>query len=274
MKHNAGKAGGLGYLLVGHGSRNTQGPEQLRALHTQFAQLVSPACSQFCFLELAEPDISSGIEQLALQGASEVVVVPALLFSAGHASRDIPREVAAACEKHSVSLVSQTGPLECCDAVVQLSALRFRQAVCSLPIEARTPGLTCEKANECQSTHCNQVGLVIVGRGSSSESATEQMLRFAQLRCEYTPVTWQQTAFIHGQQPDVPTALDELERQCLPLAVVQPHLLFEGVLSQQLRREVEERQHRNPGQHWVFSEPLGTDKSLAEAFVTIAKTRK
>src|SRR5699024_11847398 len=48
---------------------------------------------EICFLELAEPTISTGINNLIKQGAERIVIVPVLLLSAGHYYKDIPEEV-------------------------------------------------------------------------------------------------------------------------------------------------------------------------------------
>ena len=181
------------------------------------------------------------------------VVVPVLLFTAGHAQSDIPGEVQAAANQFEMRIVAQTDSLELSPRVVELSTERFREVVC---------GPECHAS--CQGIHCPQVALAMIGRGSSSSTATEQMRAFSQLRQSTTPTAKSVTGFIHAQQPSVPEALEELSRSGCALAVVQPHLLFEGLLMDDLRQAVADCQAANPNQTWKIAMPLGADKRLAE----------
>ncbi len=263
--------GRVGFLLVGHGTRRTTGQEQVRQLYRQFATLLAPNPSELAFLELAEPDIPTAVARLAGQGVSDLVTVPALLFSAGHAQCDIPTEVETAARRWNLSVLAQSDPLESCEPLIRLSALRFRETVCSGPNDFAASEVQQPCSVSCLGRHCPQVGLAIIGRGSRSASATGEMLRFAELRRQHTPVAWQQTGFIYGQQPGVEQVLEELARTRLPLAVVQPHLLFEGQLIDSLRAQVSDLQSRNPAQKWMITETLGTDASLAQTLVSLAK---
>ena len=77
-------------LLVGHGSRDPEGNEEL----LRFADMVRSKAPEFiietCFLEFAKPTIDQGIASCVEQGASRVVLVPIILFAAGHAKLHIP----------------------------------------------------------------------------------------------------------------------------------------------------------------------------------------
>ncbi len=264
----------LGYLLVGHGTRNAAGQQQFHQVFRQFSEFVYPAPSGLAFLELAQPEIGIAVHQLASQGVTQLITVPSLLFSAGHAERDIPQAVEAAAAEHSVRVTCQIPALACHPSLLELSAKRFRQAICSSP----SPEAGCGQnltacATACNRRACPEVGLVMVGRGSSSPTATQAMRQFTQLRLEATPVAWHRTAFIHAQQPSVEQALDDLAACDYPLAVVQPHLLFEGELIQQLRSEVQQRQLLQPAKRWVITQTLGADESLARTLAEIALGR-
>ena len=77
-------------LLVGHGSRDPEGNVEL----LRFADMVRSKAPQFlietCFLEFAKPNIDQGIANCVAQGATRVVLVPIILFAAGHAKLHIP----------------------------------------------------------------------------------------------------------------------------------------------------------------------------------------
>lgn len=293
----------LGFLLVGHGTRNRSGQAQLWSVFRDFAAEMAPAACELAFLELAEPDIAMGVQRLAERGVTRLVTVPVLLFSAGHAQRDIPHATDEAAQAFNVQVAGQSESLECHPAVVRLSAQRFREAICdpAKPAGVGSPGepwpgqrsegmQSVEGAESqprgnaqpaaatevkcigrCGHQRCDQVGLVMVGRGSSSTLATEQMHRFTRLRVRQTPVAWYATAFLHAQSPSVVEALDALAATELPWAVVQPHLFFDGELLANLRQEVDRRQRVQPEKTWKITEPLGIDLALSRTLAEIAR---
>ncbi len=243
----------IGILLVGHGTRNLAGQAEFRQLFAQFQSLLSSIATELAFLELAEPSIEQSIQQLASKGIQQVLTVPVILFTAGHAESDIPGAVNESLALHGMESIGQTAALECSAEVLELSATRFRESVCD------------ERCNSgCSNHFCSQADWVLIGRGSSSPTATEKTREFGKLRWRLTPTRAHQVAFIHGQQPTVDEALDQLARNGSPIAVVQPHLLFSGLLMDQLSEQVAERQKQNPQQRWVLAPTLGADQKLAE----------
>ncbi len=299
----------LGFLLVGHGTRRVAGQDQLRSVFADFAPQLAPHPAALGFLELADPDIPTAVAELAQRGVQRLVTVPVLLFSAGHAEHDIPQAVAEAAQHWGIRSVTQVPPLECCQPILNLSARRFREAVCGpecfpaaasprtneAAVHAESSAAcssenlvetargcsgsssgsssgTCADSSSgfCSGNYCPKVAMVMLGRGSSSPTATAEMRRFTELRMEMTRVAWGQTGFIHAQSPNVTEALDALAASELPVAVVQPHLLFEGELIDNLRKEVAERQKQQPDRRWIITETLGTDASLARTLAQVA----
>jgi sirohydrochlorin ferrochelatase len=89
-------------LIVAHGSRRAASNEEVRRLTERLRQRAGErygavACA---FLELAEPSIPQGIEQLVRAGADEVVVLPYFLSAGRHVAEDIPAEVASKQREH------------------------------------------------------------------------------------------------------------------------------------------------------------------------------
>lgn len=243
----------IGVLLVGHGTRSIEGQTEFKHLFEQFKQFLSPIPCEMAFLELASPTIEEAINSLASTGIAKVLTVPALLFTAGHAELDIPQAVEASLSKRGLTSVGQTNALECSDEVLELSAIRFREAVCDEQCRGR-----------CCGEFCSRAGWVMVGRGSSSPTATAKTRQFGERRWELTPTAHHQVAFIHGQHPTVEQALDQLATIGHSIAVVQPHLLFSGLLMEQLTAQVTAWQQQNPGQRWILAPSLGADHRLAE----------
>jgi sirohydrochlorin ferrochelatase len=114
----------------------------------------------------------------------------------------------------------------------------------------------------------------MIGRGSRSEAAAEQMRQFSQLRWQQTPVAELFTAFVYAQSPTVPEVLQLLAGSPCTTIVVQPHLLFEGELVVQLREQVAAMAAQNPEKQWLVTPTLGTDFALAETLASLAKERE
>jgi sirohydrochlorin cobaltochelatase len=250
----------VGVLLVGHGTRNLAGQEEFRQLFTQFAELMQPIPSELGFLELAEPDIAAAVKRFSDRAVSHILVVPVILFTAGHAESDIPNAVQEAVELHNLICIGQTAALECSAEVLELSAERFRQAAC-----------TAKCQSGCCGEICSSAAWLMVGRGSSSAEATAKTREFCRLRWQLTPTHTSQAAFIHGQTPTVDQAMDECASNCTTHVIVQPHLLFSGLLMNELRQQVKQRQEQNPHQRWIITETLGADSKLAELLARRAK---
>jgi sirohydrochlorin ferrochelatase len=201
-----------------------------------------------CFLELASPDIAAGCAQLYEQGARDVTVVPLLLFSAGHAKRDIPEQVAAAQARLPGFNIRQAECLNCAAPLVELSALRYRQAL------ATRAEVSSEKSL-----------LLFVGRGSKDAEANAEMRRFAQLRQEQTPVGGVEVCFLAMAQPALAESLAAIAELRWVRIVVQPHLLFAGKLADRIAMQVAEAAKSQQDKDFVLVEPLGAEDLLVQA---------
>jgi len=89
-------------LLIAHGSRREASNQEVRDLTDRLAQvagerfgLIVPA-----FLELAEPNIQSGVDRCVAAGATSVKVVPYFLSAGRHVKVDIPEELEKARCRH------------------------------------------------------------------------------------------------------------------------------------------------------------------------------
>src|SRR5256885_15505211 len=87
-------------LLVGHGSRSAAGV----ADYWEFAAVLrneAPDLRVGCgFIELAEPDLDTAIDDLVAGGATSVAAVPLVLLGAGHLKDDGPAALARARDRH------------------------------------------------------------------------------------------------------------------------------------------------------------------------------
>ena len=237
----------FGYLLVGHGTRDPVGQAEFREVVRLVAErLPQPVVG--AFLELAEPAIAQGLAELCQRGVRRAFVVPLLLFSAGHAKEDVPGEVAQAATKLGLEIVGQSGALELHPKLLELSRLRFGDAIVGLESEVRT------------------TTLLMVGRGGSDAAALDMMRRYTEALSTSLGVA-AETAFVALARPSLPDALQRLAESGATRVVVQPHLLFAGEVMHAINRQVTEAQHAFPHIEWLISKHLGPHSLLVDAIV-------
>jgi sirohydrochlorin cobaltochelatase len=261
---DTGTNGRPGLLLVGHGTRNAAGLAEFFAFAQQVADIGRDFDAEPCFLELAEPDIATGVRRLLDRGVRQLIVAPVLLFAAGHAKRDIPAAVDAAIRDFDMKPrppgapalppVIHVSPLECHDKILQLSTERFYEAI----------------------TNRDGIGsvdtlLIMVGRGSSYPEAIAKMRRFTELRAQLTPVARVETCFVAIAKPSLPETLAWAAEQRYRRIIVQPHLLFTGDVLGEIKQSVEERSAVDPNGEWLIAPHLGPSPLVAEAILDLAR---
>jgi len=239
-----------GLLLIGHGTREAVGLEEFLATVQRVAQRVAPMPVEPAFLEFAQPTIAAGFAQLVQRGASHVIAVPVILFSAGHMQRDIPKALAAAVAGSPGARCVLAEHLGCHASLLELARLRYEEAL-----------------RGHASVAPDRSALVVVGRGSHDAGATAEMLRFVELRRGATDAAIVQPAFVAMARPTLDDVLVELGGQGLDRIVVQPHLLFGGVLMDRIVATVERFATRFPGTQWICVGYLGPSPLLAEALL-------
>ncbi len=287
MDWNAFKENKGGLLVVGHGTRRADGVAQLLELANRMRELAPDLPIEASFLELAEPTISEGLLRLKNRSVKQVLVVPVLLFEAAHAKSDIPEAVEEAASSFGIQVIGQSSPLGTTTAALKLSTRRFQEAMrCTNEYGCLRAG-GCERTQTCFEVINSSlvaplsqrkiednisVYLAMVGRGTSDESALNAMRLFSRLRIESSPTKIHRsgTGFFAGGSPTVDELLFEAEKSMATTIVVQPHLLFEGELIEQLRQKVETLRKRNSHQRWLVAMPLGSDPALAKTFLALA----
>ena len=82
-------------LLIAHGSRREASNQEVRELADEFERLVGDRFERVvpAFLELAEPDIPTGVDLCVEAGATSVTAVPYFLSAGRHVASDIPAEL-------------------------------------------------------------------------------------------------------------------------------------------------------------------------------------
>lgn len=259
-------------LLVGHGTRDAVGTAEFFHLADLLVPRFAPSRVFPCFLELAEPTIDAAVHAAIEANAEQIVVMPVLLFAAGHAKNDIPAAVEAAIRRATSQSERgvawrQAGVLESNAMLVDLSARRFAEATGAMSRATAQESLD-DSLNDSPHDTC----LILVGRGSRHADATAEMHRFAALRRQATPVGRCDVAFVAMAEPKYPDVLDAAARRGHRRIVVQPHLLFAGELLGKLRRDVAALSEQFTASQWVVAAHLGPDPLLADAVESLCRS--
>jgi sirohydrochlorin cobaltochelatase len=233
-----------GVLLVGHGTRSELGQRQCRALADEIALgLDTPLfTTELAYLELAAPTIEVGVARLVGLSVERLIVVPLLLFAAGHAKEDIPaavRKALAAVGAASLPM-TQTEPLGLQQPVIELAAARFREAA----IPSIAPAETC---------------LLLIGRGSRDPEATADMRQLGALLHQRLGVGQTQVSFLAMVQPPAAEIIRAAAESSFRQIVVQPHLLFHGELLDRIQQDMETAAARDQDKSWGMARILGEE---------------
>lgn len=237
----------MALLLVGHGSRDGAGNREF----LRFVELVREAVAERpvegCFLEFGEPDIEAGVARFAARGWCEVVVLPVMLHRAGHVERDIPVAMAA---------VKRSFPDLLLRYAAHLGADPALQPVLAGRLQAAGQGGDC-------------IGL-LVARGSSDPDANRHAAELAERLRQAGRLEQVEIGFLGVTQPSLEQALQTCAAAREGTVIVQPYLLFDGVMMRQIRRAVAGMRRLYPEKSWICGEPLGGDPALVQAAARLA----
>lgn len=212
-------------LVVGHGSRVPEAVDQFgRFVDALAARLDRPVSR--CFLELADPDMATGLTSAAQSAGTggEVIVLPLFLGAAGHQKNDVPASVQWAREQFPDVTFRYGTPLGYHAKLVELLDVRVREC-----LDAYDNALPPE-----------QTSVLVVGRGSSDPSSNGDIAKTAHLLFEKRPYLSVEYAFQAVARPKI----DEAVRRCKAMGagqvVVAPFILFTGKVNEDIR-QVSER---------------------------------
>jgi sirohydrochlorin cobaltochelatase len=239
-----------GILLVGHGTRDLEGQAGFLATADELARRWSDRKVAACFLELAEPTIPEAIGELARQGVRQLIVVPVLLFAAGHAKEDIPEAVAEACTPLGLVVIGQTRPLEWHPRLVELVATRFRETLAD-----RSP------------VPLDETLVILVGRGSGDPEAGRNLHTLGSAVAQALGVPRLECCFYAMAQPRLPETLASAAQGPFRRVVVLSHFLFAGQLPARVREMAFEAGQGGSEQEWLVAPVLGPHPLLVDALV-------
>lgn len=224
-------------MVVGHGTRDADGLEEFWTLAEHVREAAGELPVGFGFIELAEPLVDQGIDELVGRGSHDVVSVPLVLLAAGHLKNDGPAALTRARARHPQAHFRMGRDLGIDPVVLEILEERARAA--------------------------GGDAVVLVGRGSSDPDATSDLYKVARLLQDNRGLGMVEPAFAGVAQPSVTEALERCRRLGATKVAIVPFFLFTGVLVPRIYKEAADYAAAHPELEVVAGAHVGPDRRLA-----------
>ncbi|WP_332630555.1 sirohydrochlorin chelatase [Halalkalibacter flavus] len=217
-------------LLVGHGSRDPEGNEQVRKMIDELtSQLDSSLLVETCFLEFEKPTIEQGIQACVEKGAASVYVIPLMLLAAGHSKIHIPAAIDEAKKKYPHVQFTYGRPFGIHEETMEICKSRLEDMGENL-IE---PGY--------------DTAVLLLGRGGSDPDANSDLYKITRLLWEKLNYQLVEPAFMGVTDPLIKEGVERCIKLGAKKIVILPYFLFTGILIKRLETMVGEFELENPG---------------------------
>lgn len=233
-------------MVVGHGTRDADGTEEFWTLAEHVREAAGDLPVGFGFIELAEPLVDAGIDELVARGSRSVVSVPLVLLAAGHLKNDGPAALTRARSRHP--------------------GVHFHMGR-DLGIEPVVLEIVEERARAALGDVAEDTAVVLVGRGSSDPDATSDLYKVARLLSDNRGLGLVEPAFAGVAKPTVAEALERCRRLGATRIAVVPFFLFTGILVPRIYAQADEFAAQHPDLTVVAAAHLGPDRRLARLVI-------
>ena len=233
-------------LLVGHGSRDPSGNDEIEAFAQQWRKRQPGWRIEVCFIEFGAISLSEGL-RLAATGAQRVLVVPLILNAAGHVKMDIPQAIDAARLKFAQVQFLYAPHLTACDPILAIVRRRLKGAMQALDMPDPTT-----------------TGVMLLGRGSSDRQANGEMAKMARWLMEETDHELVDVAFTGITWPRLEKAVQRQVLLGMTQIVVLPYYLFNGTLVERIARQVANLKAQYPSVRFAATAYFGFEREIFE----------
>ncbi|MDP2451651.1 MAG: sirohydrochlorin chelatase [Polaromonas sp.] len=233
-------------LLVGHGSREASGNEEIERFAAQWRQRQPGWRIEVCFIEFSEITLSEGLRRAATD-ARRVMVVPLILNAAGHVKMDIPQAIDAARLCFPQVQFLYAPHLSACDHILSVVKRRLKGAMQALDMPDPTT-----------------TGVVILGRGSSDRQANGEMAKMARWLMEETDHELVDLAFTGITWPRLEKTVQRQSLLGMTQVVVLPYYLFNGTLVERITKQVANLKAQYPAIRFTSTAYFGFEREIFE----------
>ncbi|MDA8450939.1 sirohydrochlorin chelatase [Acidovorax sp. NCPPB 3859] len=237
---------GTTVLLVGHGSREPEGNDEIHAFVRQWRARQPGWRIEVCFIEFAPPGLHDGL-LMAAKGSRRVLVLPLILNAAGHVKMEIPESIEHARE-HCPGVEFLYGPhLTACEPILAILQRQLRR--CMQALDMPDPTTT---------------GVVLLGRGSSDRQANGDVAKMARWLQEDSHHELVEIAFTGITWPRLERVVQRQALLGMKQIVVLPYYLYTGTLMQRIGRQVEHLRVQYPQLRFAQSGHFGMEREIFE----------
>lgn len=231
-------------LLVGHGSRNQAGNEEIHTFKQQWQALHPDWRIELCYIELAEVLLDEGLRRAA-HGATKVIVVPLILSAAGHVKAEIPEHIEAAREQFPQVEFIYAPHIGANEDILKVLKEGLKNTLKTLAMP--DPKTT---------------GVIILGRGSSDRVANGELAKLARWLYEASEHELVDIAFTGITHPRLETVVQRQVKLGMTQIVILPYYLFTGLLIERIAQQVERLQQQYPQIAIACGTYFGFDKHI------------
>lgn len=232
-------------LMVGHGSRDTGGNDQVRQFIGNLKlQLDSSLLVETCFLEFESPNVNQGIDACVRQGASHVVVIPIMLLPAGHSKIHIPAAIDEAKEKYPHVQFTYGRPIGIHEETLEICQTRLEEIG--------------ENVHEPE----QDTAIVFLGRGGSDPDANSDLYKITRLLWEKLNYKIIEPAFMGVTDPLVREGVERCIKLGAKKIIILPYFLFTGILINRLEDVVKELEQTYPEHEFKLAGYFGFHPGL------------
>ncbi|UMR30109.1 sirohydrochlorin chelatase [Massilia sp. MB5] len=231
-------------LIVGHGSREDSGNQEIREFTAQWRARHPEWRIELCFIEFAPPELNASLLSAA-RTSRRVLVVPLILNAAGHVKMEIPEAIEqarTACPQTEILLAPH---LTACDPILAILKRRLRKAMGALDMPDPTT-----------------TGVVVLGRGSSDRGANGEMAKMVRWLLEEGDHELVDLAFTGITWPRLEKVVQRHVLLGMRQIVVLPYYLYTGTLMQRIHRQVEHLRGQYPQIRFACSEHFGFEPEI------------
>ncbi len=239
-----------GIMVCGHGSRDTAAVKEFEAVAEGMRARFPENPVAYGFLEFATPIIADGLDRLRAKGCEEVLAVPGMLFSAGHAKNDIPSVLNRYQAQHPDMRIRYGRELGIDPKMMRAAGERVRAAM----------------AGAGDDVGPEETALVVVGRGASDPDANSNAAKVMRLIWEGLGLGWGETAYSGVTFPLVKPALEHVARLGYRRIIVFPYFLFTGVLVKRIYAQTDAVAARHPAIEFIKAGYLNDHPLVLDTF--------
>jgi sirohydrochlorin cobaltochelatase len=231
-------------LLVGHGSRDEHGNQEIADFAANWRQLHPQWRIEVCFIEFAEVLLDQGFDNAA-RDSQKVIVVPLILNAAGHVKMQVPTHLAAARKRHPEVDFVFARHLGTTEMLMQVLRRNVMQTMVKLAMP--DPKTT---------------GVILLGRGSSDKVANGEVAKMARWLLEETDHELVDIAFTGITYPRIETVVQRQVKLGMTQIVIQPYYLYTGTLIKRIDQQVERLRQQYSHISFGLGNYLGFEKEI------------